>query len=97
MVLGLGVTEHENWEQKVVQLAPGDTLVLYTDGVTEAQNEQEAFFGEDRLLECVQANLGRSAWEIQDAVMADVCEFVGDAPQYDDIALMVVVRDSTEK
>jgi sigma-B regulation protein RsbU (phosphoserine phosphatase) len=97
MVLGLGVTEHEKWEQHVVQLAPGDALVLYTDGVTEAQNEKEAFFGEDRLLECVQANLGRSAWEIRDAVMADVCEFVGDAPQYDDIALMVVVRDSTEK
>jgi serine phosphatase RsbU (regulator of sigma subunit) len=97
MVLGLGVTGHENWGQKVVQLAPGDALVLYTDGVTDAQNEQGAFFDEDRLLECVQANLGRSAWDIHDAVMADVREFVGDAPQYDDIALMVVVRDLTEK
>ena len=69
-------------------------MILYTDGVTDAQDAQEAFFGGDRLLESAQANPGRSAHDIQEAVIAAVCEFVGDAPRVDDIALMVVVRDS---
>jgi sigma-B regulation protein RsbU (phosphoserine phosphatase) len=93
----LGVAEDAAWEQEVVQLAPGDALVLYTDGVTEARNERDTFFKEDRLLECVQAVRGRSAREIQNAILADVREFVGDAPQSDDIALMVVARDPAER
>jgi sigma-B regulation protein RsbU (phosphoserine phosphatase) len=93
----LGVAEDAAWEQEVVQLAPGDALVLYTDGVTEARNERDTFFKEDRLLECVQAVRGRSAREIQNAILADVREFVGDASQSDDIALMVVARDPAER
>ena len=89
----LGIFEDETWEQGVVQLVPGDVLVLYTDGITEAQNEQEAFFGEDRLLESVRANLGRPAQDIQDAIITAVYEFMGDAPQSDDITLAIVVRD----
>jgi sigma-B regulation protein RsbU (phosphoserine phosphatase) len=93
----LGIFEDETWEQGVVQLAPGDVLVLYTDGITEAQNEQKAFLGEDRLLESVRANLGRPAQDIQDAIMTDIHRFVGDAPQLDDIALAVIIRDSTQE
>jgi sigma-B regulation protein RsbU (phosphoserine phosphatase) len=89
-----GITEDVTWEQEIVQLAPGDMLVLYTDGVTEAQNEHRAFFSEERLLACVQTNLGRSAQDIQDAVMASVEEFVGDTPQFDDVTLAVIVRCS---
>jgi sigma-B regulation protein RsbU (phosphoserine phosphatase) len=90
--LPLGVFEDTTWAQGVAQLAPGDVLLLYTDGVTEAQDRQGMFFGEKRLLEIAQANLGRSAQDIQDALIAEVGEFVGDAPQADDIALMVLVR-----
>jgi sigma-B regulation protein RsbU (phosphoserine phosphatase) len=93
----LGILEDETWEQGVVQLAPGDVLVLYTDGITDAENGKGTFFGQERLLGSVQANLGRSAQEMQDALMAEVHEFVGDAPQFDDIALMVLVRGSTEE
>jgi len=93
----LGILEDETWEQGVVQLALGDVLVLYTDGITDAEDGTGTFFGQERLLGIVQANLGRSAQEMQDALMAEVREFVGDAPQFDDIALMVVVRDSTEE
>jgi len=91
----LGIDEGVTWEQGVVQLAPGDMLVLYTDGVTEAQDGRETFFGEERLLEVVRTNLGRPAQDVQHALLAEVHEFVGDAPQFDDIALMIVVRDST--
>ncbi|MGB5933599.1 MAG: SpoIIE family protein phosphatase [Anaerolineae bacterium] len=95
--MALGVVEDVTWKQEAVQLAPGDVLVLYTDGVTEAQNAQEAFFGEERLLEIAQANRGRSAQDIQDALIADVHEFVGDASQFDDITLMVVIRSPIEE
>ena len=90
----LGIFEDETWEQGVVQIAPGDVLMLYTDGITDAQNAQEAFFGGDRLVASARANVGRSARDIQDAVITAVDEFVGDAPRFDDVALMVVVRDS---
>ncbi len=93
----LGILEDGTWEQGVVQLAPGDVLVLYTDGITDAENEKGTFFGPERLLGSVQANLGRSAQEMQDTLMAEVHEFVGDAPQFDDIALVVVVRGTREE
>jgi sigma-B regulation protein RsbU (phosphoserine phosphatase) len=93
----LGILEDVTWEQGVVQLAPGDVLVLYTDGITDAEDGKGTFFGQERLLGSVQANLGPSAQEMQDALMAEVHEFVGDAPQFDDIALMVLVRGSTEE
>jgi PAS domain S-box-containing protein len=91
----LGIFDDMTWEQRTVQLAPGDMLVLYTDGVTEAQNVQETFFGRERLLEVAQANLGRSAQDVQETLIAEVHGFVGDAPQFDDITLMVIVRSST--
>jgi NarL family two-component system response regulator LiaR len=90
----LGIFEDVTWQQGAVPLAPGDVLVLYTDGITEAQDRREMFFGQERLLEIAQANLGRSAREIQDVLIAEVHKFVGDVPQFDDITLMVVVRDS---
>jgi sigma-B regulation protein RsbU (phosphoserine phosphatase) len=89
----VGVFGDERWEQSVSQLAPGDVLVLYTDGITEAENGQGAFWGEERLLESVRTNLGRPVREIQDALLADAQRFVGNAPQSDDIALVVLRRD----
>lgn len=93
----LGILEDMTWEQKTVRLAPGDTLLLYTDGVTDAEDATGTFFGRDRLLEVAQINLGRSAQEMQAALLTEVHEFVGEAPQFDDIALVVIVRDSTEE
>jgi NarL family two-component system response regulator LiaR len=90
----LGVLEDAIWEQGSVQIASGDALVLYTDGITEAQDRQEEFFGEKRLLEIVQDSLGRSAQDMQDALLAEVHRFMGDASQFDDITLMAVVRES---
>ncbi|NIU62100.1 MAG: SpoIIE family protein phosphatase, partial [Pseudomonas stutzeri] len=90
----LGIFEDETWERDTVQIRPGGVLVLYTDGITEAQDAQGASFGEDRLLKAVSANLGRSAQGIQDGVATEIRRFVGDVPQSDDIVLAVVVRES---
>jgi hypothetical protein len=81
------------WQQKSTQLGRGDVLLLYTDGVTEAQNTTGDWFDDDRLLAIGDANLGRSASEIQEAIIASVHEFVGNAPQFDDITLLVTVRE----
>jgi serine phosphatase RsbU (regulator of sigma subunit) len=90
----LGIETDATWEPETIQLGPGDVLLLYTDGIIEALDEQEAFFRSERLLEVAQANLGRSAQEIQDALLAEVHEFMGRAPQFDDITLLIVARDS---
>jgi sigma-B regulation protein RsbU (phosphoserine phosphatase) len=89
----LGLFADGNFEQGIVQLEPGDVLVLYTDGITEAQNAQGAFFDEKRLLESVRTKLGFPVLEIQDTILADLQRFVGDTPQSDDIALIVLLRD----
>jgi sigma-B regulation protein RsbU (phosphoserine phosphatase) len=89
----LGIYEHETWERGVVQIAPGAVLVMYTDGITDAQNTQAVFFDETRLLESIKQNLGHSARDIRDALMTRILDFMGDAPQLDDIALVVVARE----
>ena len=90
----LGIQRDVAWERRYVRLVPGDVLVLYSDGITEAQDEHEMFFGEERLLQAVRSNLGCSAEDMQAALLAEVERFVGKAPQYDDITLMVAARDS---
>jgi tetratricopeptide (TPR) repeat protein len=96
--VALGIFEAGGWESDRVQIDPGDVLVLYTDGVTEAQGATGVMFGEERLLEVVQARLGSPttqkavAHEIQEAVLEEIRQFVGTAPQFDDLTLVVVVR-----
>jgi serine phosphatase RsbU (regulator of sigma subunit) len=91
----LGVMEDAEWEKVSVKIEPGDALLLYTDGVTEAQNMEEEFFGMPQLKEVFSQQRGRSAAEIRDAVYGAVREWVGQAEQFDDITMLVVVRENT--
>ncbi len=88
----LGVFDETDWKQETTIIKPGDTLVLYTDGVTEAQNAQMQSFGEEQLLASARAHLGKLAGKLRDALLEDIHKFVGDAPKSDDITLMVIVR-----
>jgi serine phosphatase RsbU (regulator of sigma subunit) len=90
----LGIFEDKSWEQGAIVIEPENTLVLYSDGITEAQNPAGAFFGEKRLLQVVGDNLGRSAQETLEAIILALREFVGKAPQSDDITLVVITRES---
>jgi len=92
--MALGVDEEAIWQQKVIRMVPGDVLLMYTDGVTEAQNPQGEYFGEQRMLDIVRARMGCPAREIQDAVLTAVREFTGGVGSSDDITLMVVARKS---
>jgi sigma-B regulation protein RsbU (phosphoserine phosphatase) len=93
--MAMGVVENTSWDRGIIQFDPGDTLVLYTDGITDAQNVAGEFFGTDRLLDSARANLNRPARDVAETIIADVQEFVGDAQQFDDLALVVVSRDSS--
>ncbi len=68
-----------------MELKPGDTIYLYTDGVTEAHNSEGEMFGRDRLTEALNEVSDKSPQEIDDHVRKRVAEFTGDAEQYDDI------------
>ena len=92
----LGILDGATWQQQRVQLAAGAVLMLYTDGITEAQDAEEGFFDEERLREAARASLGRSAAEMQEAVIKRVGAFVGEAPQSDDMALVIVVRSRAD-
>jgi len=53
-------------------------------------------YGTKRLIQCVQINLGRSAQKIQSSILEDISEFMGPAPQFDDIALVILVREPSK-
>jgi sigma-B regulation protein RsbU (phosphoserine phosphatase) len=71
-------------------LAHGDVLVLYTDGITEAENTSRDMFGEDRLRAAIGRVRGMDSKEIMTKILDEVKEFCGGQPQSDDITLMVV-------
>lgn len=88
----LGILDKTSWQQKMVKFSPGDILLLYTDGVTEASNQTGDFFGEQRLLNLVRSQKGYSAKKIQQAVLNSVKRFTNGAPLQDDIALIAINR-----
>ena len=87
--LALGLLPQADYQEEEVQLRPGDLVVLYTDGITEAFNPEEDEFGEERLTELLLRERHRSAREIFDAVMRAVDDFTAGAPQHDDLTLLV--------
>ncbi|NLH07214.1 MAG: PP2C family protein-serine/threonine phosphatase [Chloroflexi bacterium] len=89
----LGVLPGVTWERGSVGLMPGDLLVMYTDGITEARNAQGEFFGEDRLRAVVRRHLGESAQAVREGILQTTLDFIDDAPQDDDITLLVVRRE----
>jgi phosphoserine phosphatase RsbU/P len=91
--LPLGITTQRPYVQGQIALHSGDLLVVFTDGVIEAENETEAEFGEPRLIECVSAMRPASARAALTAIISSVDAFVGRTRQHDDItALTLLVR-----
>lgn len=76
------------YRRQELQLAPGDQLYLYTDGVTEATDLQESLFGEEKLLAALNEYEGNEPQAMCDKVKQDVDRFVGEAPQFDDITML---------
>ena len=88
----VGVFDDFNFSEETCHLDKGDTIVLFTDGVTEAIDIAEKEYGDDRLKDCLAKHSGNSCQQIIDAIKADVSEFVGEAEQSDDITLLALKR-----
>lgn len=88
--IALGVIENIELEEEEIQLEKGDLITLFTDGVTEAINQKEEQFGQQRLLTLIEENRGLSACEIISKIEAEVTAFSGGQPQFDDITLMII-------
>ena len=89
----LGIDEDAAYREGTTTLEPGDVLVMYTDGVTEALDAREELFSEDRLQTELAASGLRDARDLAGRVLARVAAFAGDTPQADDIALLVLRRN----
>ena len=92
--LMLGIMEDIEYVNQEFQMETGDTLVFYTDGVTEAFNEHDEAYDDKRLNAVLPTLNGKSSRELIDGVLSDVQAFVGSAPQSDDITLMAIRRKS---
>ncbi len=88
----LGIVPFAAYCQDTAQLEPGDMLVLYSDGVTEANNPEFEEFGEQRLIEVLRCHRAEPAAAIVQAVTRAVSEFAAGAPQADDITLSIARR-----
>ncbi len=89
----LGIFEHSAYEEEALTLSPGDVIIAFSDGVSEALNEAGDEYSDDRLLAAVIANRRRTPQELLDALLADVRKFAGAATANDDVTMVVVRYD----
>jgi phosphoserine phosphatase RsbU/P len=98
MVLGLRIDGAEEkfaelLEQERVDLSPGDVIVLYTDGITEAMNPNSDLFGESRLSRIVEEHGHLDSDELRERIMREIEAFVGSADQHDDMTMILLKVD----
>ena len=93
--MALGLMADAPYEQQQVDLDPGDLILLYTDGVTEATNENGQEFGTDRLRQVVFEHRHMPATTLIAALESAIHRFVGDSPSFDDIAIVAAKRSIT--
>ena len=88
----LGVFGHLDLTPQSVEIRPGDRLVLYTDGITDATSPEGLRFGSDRLLQTVHETCAGPAWTTCRSVIQSVLAFQGEAHPADDLAFLVLRR-----
>jgi sigma-B regulation protein RsbU (phosphoserine phosphatase) len=91
----LGIDAESTWHEETIQLVPGEVLLLYTDGVTDAQNSQGEFIDRHTVLNCIYKNIDLPLHSIQESIFDEIHQFVGGAPRFDDITLVIVKRESS--
>ena len=88
----LGFMEGYQYEEDSIKLNSDDTIIIYSDGITEALNEKNKEFGEDRLLNIIMGNIKSSAETLIEKVFDALKIFVKDVPQSDDITIVVIKK-----
>jgi phosphoserine phosphatase RsbU/P len=97
MVVGLKLDNGEMFDRHLVEetipLQPGDLYLLFTDGISEAMNAHDDLFGESRLGRLVESHAGLPSEELRERVLREIAAFVGDAPQHDDMTMILLKVD----
>jgi sigma-B regulation protein RsbU (phosphoserine phosphatase) len=86
----LGLFPHATYDEETLQLEDGDTLIIFSDGVTEAVNERGDEFGEQRLLPCIEQHHGSPPSVLLDRILETVRAFADSAAQPDDLTALVL-------
>lgn len=92
--MALGIFEGIDVKQEQIAIHQGDSLVLYTDGITEAFSPQDELFGEERLIQVIQQNKNGSVADLANAIDQAVFDFTGGDTSSDDITLVILRRKS---
>jgi len=93
----IGGMEGMHYREYTISLEPGARLFVYTDGVAEATDDKETLFGTDRMLQALREKEDGSPREILDAVSRAVEDFVGNAPQFDDLTMLCLQYHGVEE
>jgi serine phosphatase RsbU (regulator of sigma subunit) len=97
LVLGLNLDNGEMFErllqEETIVLHTGDLMLLFTDGITEAMNEADEFFGEGRLGRLAEEHADLPSDELRERVLREVQAFAGSAPQHDDMTMILLKVD----
>ena len=97
LVLGLNIDNGEMFErllqEETIELQAGDLILLFTDGITEAMNEADDFFGEGRLGRLAEEHADLPSDELRERVLREVQAFAGSAPQHDDMTMILLKVD----
>jgi sigma-B regulation protein RsbU (phosphoserine phosphatase) len=87
--LVVGMLPDVQYQKEQVILQSGDLLLVYSDGVSEAMNLQDEEFGEERIRNVIDKNRKLSVSDLRDAILKEIAEFVGEAPQNDDLTMVI--------
>jgi len=85
----LGAFEFASFESVPIEVRPGDVLIAYSDGLTEAESVQEEMFGEDRVKDIIRREATGGPSHLNDALVSSVAEFTRGHDQSDDITLVI--------
>jgi sigma-B regulation protein RsbU (phosphoserine phosphatase) len=88
--LPLGILPDAKYESASVTLAPGDWLIIFTDGLVEAENARQEEFGESQLLRVINSSAASTPSEMLNSMMAALDLFVGTTPQHDDVTCLLI-------
>jgi sigma-B regulation protein RsbU (phosphoserine phosphatase) len=88
--LPYGIIPEAKYESATVTIAPGDWLIIFTDGLVEAENARQEEYGEARLMNVLNASTSVNPTELLKRLMFDLDAFVGNTPQHDDVTCMLL-------
>jgi sigma-B regulation protein RsbU (phosphoserine phosphatase) len=92
----VGMFENAPYDESEIHVADGDILVIYTDGVTEAENKKEEAFGEERLRNIIRAEAGSDSRTLRDRILSEITDFSG-SRLGDDVTIIVIkVKDDEQ-